>query len=205
MKKLILFTLFIFIALNAVSQINYGIRGGVSSSDFKADEIRTEDFDVSSLKERNMGFHGGLVVQVNFFNLFLQPELLISTATNDLKVEDLSDGSFETVNQHFTKLDFPVLFGRRFGPLRIGVGPVGTVMLNQTSELENITGYKEKFNTATFGYQVGAGIDILDFIGLDVRYEGNLSRLGSGMVVGGQEREFDSRASQFIFSAAVYF
>ena len=38
--------------------------------------------------------------------------------------------------------------------------------------------YEEKFNGATWGYQVGVGLDIFKKITIDVKYEGNLSKLG---------------------------
>lgn len=205
MKRLLLLTLLIFAVFTAHSQIRYGIKAGVSSTTFRADNINTEEYEITSIKDSKMGFHGGAMLQINFFSLYLQPELLLATVSNELSINDLSEGGTETVKQEFTKLDFPVMFGRRFGPARIGLGPVGTIMLGKSSELEEQTGYREKFNTATFGYQIGAGIDLLQFIALDVRYEGNLSKLGSGIVIGGEERKFDSRGNQFIFSVGIYF
>ncbi len=206
MRRVILLILLLVAFIPVHSQINYGIKAGVSSVTFRADNINIlNEYEITSIKDSKMGFHGGAMLQVNFFSLFLQPELLISTSSNELSINDLTEGGTEIVKQEFTKLDFPVIVGRRFGPLRVGLGPVGTIMLGKSSGLEEETGYREKFNSATFGYQVGAGLDILQFLALDVRYEGNLSKLGSGIVVGGEERKFDSRGRQFIFSVGIYF
>ncbi len=206
MKRILLLTVMTFAVVTAYSQINFGIKAGVSSATIKTDNIIIEDaYEIRSIKDSQMGFHGGAMLQVNFFSLFIQPELILATMSNELSINDLSEGGTDIVKQEFTKLDFPVILGRRFGPARIGLGPVGTIMLGKSSELEEKTGYRDRFNTATFGYQVGAGLDILQFIALDVRYEGNLSKLGSGIVIGGEERRFDSRGNQFIFSVGIYF
>ena len=42
-------------------------------------------------------------------------------------------------------------------------------------------------------------------IGLDLRYEGNLTKLGDYIVVDGQQLDFDSRARQLIFSLGYSF
>jgi hypothetical protein len=202
-----LLALAILLASNASSQLRFGLRGGLNTAYFKASEIRNEEESIiaTTVRDANFGFHGGVMAQLSFFGMFIMPELLFSSVSNEVRLNDLDRSGVinEIRSQKYTKLDFPVLVGKRLGPLRFGVGPVGTIMLGTDTEMEDL-GIREKFNTATFGYQLGTGLD-LGRIALDLKYEGNLSRLGSGVTVRGQERPFDSRSSQFIVSLGIFF
>ena len=196
--------LFIFFC-SSEAQINLGIRGGVSSSVFKADEVITDDYSIKIPGDATLGFHFGLVSRVQLFSIFIQPELLFTTAKNEMLIEDLINGGAPVVKEQvFNKIDIPVLAGYNFGFFRLEGGPVASIIINSKSELKDITGYEEKFNNATFGYQIGFGIDIFKII-LDFKYEGNLSKLGDGVMIGGQERSFDTRASQYIISLGLFF
>jgi hypothetical protein len=208
MKKLAVLTILsLLISLNAGSQIRLGLRGGISTAYFNArDIVVPNEYRIETIDNANIGFHGGFMAQVSFFGVFLQPELLLSTVGNEVRVSDLREnGAVEQIReQRFTKLDFPILAGMRFGPARLGIGPVGTIMLYTDSELEDHPQIQERYRNATFGYQVGAGLDFSVFA-LDLKYEGNLTRLGSSMVVAGQERDFDARSRQVILSVGIFF
>lgn len=204
-----LILLLIFLAANADAQLRMGLRGGINTAYFDASELTTEEYRFTTLDGANTGFHGGVFMQISFFKLFLQPELLLSSIDSKVEVKGLDQNSAveKILEQSYTKLDFPVIFGRRFGPVRVGVGPVGTIMLATKSELDDFDdelNIEEQFNSATFGYQAGVGLDI-KFIAIDLKYEGNLSKLGDGIRVAGQDREFDSRSRQFIVSLGIFF
>lgn len=208
MKKIIITVLFLAIlSAGADAQIRFGLRGGINTAYFDATELNDEEegYRFTTLNDATVGFHGGVMLQLNFFGAFIQPELLLSSLSSDVRVTDIGQNSVGVIReQSYTKLDFPVLVGKRFGPARVGIGPVGTIMLNTKSEL-NEFGLAEQFNSATFGYQIGVGLDILTRLALDIKYEGNLSKLGDGITVGGQQREFDSRSRQFIVSIGIFF
>ncbi len=205
-RLLILIALSSIITANANSQLRFGLRGGINTAYFKAKDVITdENVRISTLNDATVGFHGGVMAQVSFFGMFFQPELLLSSIGSEVRINDPDENIIDQIKeQSYTKLDFPLIIGRRFGPARAGIGPVGTIMLNTDSELNEL-GYREKFRSATFGYQLAAGLDIFKRFALDLKYEGNLSKLGSGINIRGQEREFDSRSRQFIVSLGVFF
>ncbi|MGF1584453.1 MAG: porin family protein [Bacteroidales bacterium] len=206
MKRITLLMIFaILMAANVSSQLRYGLRGGVNTAYFNAKDVITdENVRISTLNDATLGFHVGAMAQVNFLGMFIQPELLFSSIGSEVRVVDLEDDAVSRIrSQNYSKLDFPVLVGKRFGPARVGIGPVGTIMLSTNSELNEL-GYREKFNSATFGYQIGIGLDVLSRFALDVKYEGNLSRLGNGIMIGGQEQEFDLRSRQIILSVGIF-
>jgi hypothetical protein len=144
------------------------------------------------------------MLRATLFGIYIQPELLFTSLASDFTLTDQNTMEKESASQRIGRIDLPVLVGVRLGTLRLGIGPVGSVIVSDKSDLSGITGYEAKLKSATFGYQVGVGLDIRKF-GADVRYEGSLSKLGDEIVVGTQPLEFDSRARQVIISLSYRF
>lgn len=218
MKKLI-FVLLAAAALNTANAqlLRFGVKGGVSSTNVKFSEVSsiktTDGLKEYAIKQGNskMGIHAGLFGRVQLMGLFIQPELLFTHSRGEVVLTDVTANKVYNQAQKFNKVDIPVLVGWKFGPARLGLGPVASFMLSENdglkdklSELSNEIA-DNKFSKATFGYQVGVGLDILKKVTLDIRYEGNLSKLGNGISLGGKEYRFDQRNPQFIFSAGLFF
>lgn len=209
MKKTLLLIIGILFFIAANAQLKFGVKGGVNSSYIKMDNVITviqgvEEYSLEGLKTATVGFHAGLMTRVTFFGVFIQPELYFSSTGGEVEVTDLITQDVSIKKMEFKKLDIPVLVGFKFGPARINAGPVASIIIDSKADLIEKAGYEEKIKGATFGYQAGVGIDILS-ISLDVRYEGNLSKLGEGVNIGGNDFEFDSRNPQFIFSLGIFF
>lgn len=111
-------------------------------------------------------------------NLFLQPELLYTSRTGEFDV--IRNGVTENVTIKSTSFDIPVLLGIKGGPFRVVAGPVISLRINDNQKLgEALKEYtngslNDAWSQAYYGYQVGGGLDI-GSLGLDVRYEGNIS------------------------------
>ncbi|MBO0935988.1 outer membrane beta-barrel protein [Fibrella sp. HMF5335] len=111
-------------------------------------------------------------------NLFIQPELLYTNLSGQFDV--LRNGKPETVTIQTTSFDVPVLLGLKGGPLRIVAGPMASFRIDNNAglsdALKQYTGgtLNDAWQKAYYGYQVGGGLD-LGSLGLDVRYQGNLS------------------------------
>jgi hypothetical protein len=106
--------------------------------------------------------------------------------------------------QKFYKLDLPVIVGVKVGPLKLQAGPVGTMVIKSKSDLLDKYNLQETFRGATFGYQAGLGLELSSLL-VDVKYEGNLSKLGDGVEIAGQNFNFDQRMHQWIFSVGFLF
>lgn len=218
MKKIIIVLLAVMTFNIANAQfLRFGFKAGVSSTNVKFDDIKNIESS-DGLKEyaikqgdSKMGFHAGLYGRIQLMGLFVQPELLFTHSQGEVVLADVTASQMYTETQKFNKIDIPVIVGWKFGPARFGIGPVASFMLSENDGLKDklssisseVT--DNKFRKATFGYQVGVGLDILKKITLDVRYEGNLSKLGSGIKLGGEDYKFDQRNPQFIFSAGIFF
>jgi len=218
MKKLIIILLAVMAFNIANAQfLRFGFKAGVSSTNVKFDDIKNIESS-DGLKEyaikqgdSKMGFHAGLYGRIQLLGLFVQPELLFTHSQGEVVLADVTASQLYTETQKFNKIDIPVIVGWKFGPARIGVGPVASFMLSESDGLKDklssisTEATENNFRKATFGYQIGVGLDILKKITLDVRYEGNLSKLGNGITLGGKDYKFDQRNPQFIFSAGIFF
>jgi hypothetical protein len=205
MKKLLLLaSVAIVMAFNAQSQIKFGVRGAVTSSTVEADKVEANGYTLESINDAKVGFQVGLVSQIQIQKFFIQPELLLATSGGVVKVSQIGSTNGQLKDQKITKVDIPVLVGGKMGPLRIGVGPVASMVIKSKSELSDIDQFDDKFKKATWGYQVGAGLDIWK-LALDVKYEGNLSRWGDKVVIAGDDVNFDRRISQWVFGVALFF
>jgi len=209
MKKVFLLLIITSLFATANAQIKFGVKGGISSSTIKMDDIITvqgvEEYSLEGIKSGTVGFHAGLMTRVTFFGVYIQPELYFSSTGGDVEVSNLITNDTEIKTMEFKKLDIPVLVGFKFGPARVNAGPVASIIIDSKADLIEKAGYEENLKGASFGYQAGVGLDLLKTISLDIRYEGNLSKLGDGVNIEGEDFEFDSRNPQFIFSLGIFF
>ncbi|MCK5461779.1 MAG: PorT family protein [Bacteroidales bacterium] len=206
MKRIILISSLAILFLNLSAQMDFGIKGGLNISNVKASEILTDDYRINPAASGNLGYHVGGFFRASLLGIFIQPELYFSSLSSEFKVEDLSGtGTAEQlVKQKIGRIDVPVLVGVKLGTFRLGLGPVGSIIVSDQSDLDDITGYEATLKSATFGYQIGAGVDIWK-IGIDLRYEGNLTKLGDHLDIGGQTINLDNRVRQIIISLGISF
>jgi hypothetical protein len=156
-----------------------------------------------------LGYHFGAFARIKVAMLYIQPELIFSQANANIDVsgEDAT-GQFVSSVQTMTynNFDIPVLVGIKLGPARLCAGPVATFNLSSNADeaeaqiKEGLESFESSVNMATFGAQVGAGVDILKKVTLDLRYEFGLSQVGDDIQVGGVTFKTDQRQSQFIAS-----
>jgi hypothetical protein len=200
-KFLLIALLYIALSININAQLKWGIRAGVSSSDIKLENVDNTNYKLEYNKG-NYGWHAGLMGQLKILKLFVQPELLFSTANVDVSYTDPDSTSYGS--QKFNKIDLPVMVGIKLAIFKFEVGPVGTYIINSKSKLLDEKKVNQDISGATFGYQAGIGVELTNLL-IDFKYEGNLSKLGSGMTISGQQVNFDQRMSQLIFSIGYLF
>lgn len=210
MKKLILVliaSLFIF-TMSDAQMFKYGIKGGIGFSSLKFEDITgiNDGSDVYDLINGDgvMGYHVGLQTRIKIAMLLIQPEIYFNAGGGTLQ-QVVDGGSTEILNVNFNRIDIPVLVGVKLGPARINVGPVGSFVLSETTDLTEIEPDFELFSSAmTWGFQAGLGLDISK-LSIDARYEGSLSALGETFSVGGTDFPLDARPAQWIISVGFWF
>ncbi len=199
------FILILFISPNTFGS-GIGVRGGLNFSSLPStSQIAHGDATIESLSDSYTGFHFGLVGYISLFNFFIQSELLYTQTGQEMVVSHFStDLDKDFFTNKYSHLSIPVIGGTSFGPLRLGIGPVVSFLLDSKQGLPHLMGEDLVFqnNNATVGFQAMAGIKIGDLM-LDLKYEGSLSQLGDGVSIGETPLEFDTRPRQFIISLGI--
>lgn len=217
MKKILLMLvcgLMLQTAANA-QLVRFGIKAGAGTSSVKADDIATA-FDssdgIDNLKAKAEGatfsVQFGLMSRINIplAPIIIQPELLFTSTGGKYTVQNVTQNlPEENFKETFSRVDIPVLLGYKIGPARLMIGPVASFVLSDGFSLGSINTAKSDFNTATWSGQIGLGVDLLNKLTLDLRYEGNLSKLGDSVNYGGKNFDFNSRQSQVLFSVGYFF
>ena len=215
MKKFAAILFVVLISIPAFSQIKFGLKAGVSTTSLSMPTIKTvtsgtTSFTVDGLTAAKYGFHGGAFVRLTFFGVYIQPELLFSTRTNEYTVTNVTNQASPVAyvaKQSFNKLDIPVMLGFKLGPLRLNAGPTGSLLINSPKSIITNPDYKNNYNRMTIGYQAGLGFDLLNFLTFDLRYEGNLKKYQNQIqnLAGTTKVNLDDRPNAFIFSVGIMF
>jgi opacity protein-like surface antigen len=205
MKKFIVIVLALVLAAPIYSQVKFGLKAGASTDfTFTDQTFEGTDFEVilQNAKDAEWGLQGGVFMRASFAGFYIQPELLLATATNSVTYEDVEEGGAPVIyNQKFNKLNIPVLLGVKVGPLRLNAGPAASVMISDPKEIIEGATYKR----ATFGYQAGLGFDLLKKLTVDLRYEGNLNQFGDQIEIGGETFTLDDRTGALLVQVGFIF
>lgn len=205
MKNTVFTLLLFFIGATAFAQINFGLRGGLSSSQVKINE--TVDGLKITTGDNTFGYHLGLYSQFIIKDkIVIMPEALFSSSGGAI---DLSDGTDfnEVYNLSFNRIDFPVNLGVKFLKIfRINAGPYASVLLSADARSANISeDIKDNYKNMTWGYQAGLGIDFWR-LAMDLKYEGSFKSTHeeTGEVPGtGKTYNPDVRPNQWILSVGI--
>jgi hypothetical protein len=214
MKKLIAIVLVVLVSIPVFSQIKFGIKAGVSTSSLSMADLKTvtsgnTSYTVDALTSAKYGFQGGFFLRATFFGVYIQPELLLTTRSNEYTVTDITNSNAPlatVVKQNFNKLDIPVMVGFKLGPIRLNAGPSGSILINSPKELINSPDFKNLYSRMTIGYQAGLGFDLLKTLTVDLRYEGNLKKYQNQIEnLTGSKVNLDDRTNSFILSLGIMF
>jgi hypothetical protein len=208
MKRLILFfALVVFATGVALSQSSsFGIKAGLNFSSLPSTETgTTSDYIVSAFSDSYTGYHLGVTGLFVFRGGFFQPDLLYTQTGRDMRLEFLeTEQEDEYFQQKFSHIVLPLHAGAKFGPLKLGAGPVFSFLINDWNDLGVAVELEQNLNRLTLGYQLGAGLQLGSLM-LDFRYEGNFTKFGDEISVGGQTINFETRPHQFILSLGLLF
>ncbi|WAC09994.1 porin family protein [Dyadobacter pollutisoli] len=199
----------------------FGIKGGVNLSRLTMGDVFTTRYDDNgnpylgydgkevrdnlkqSFKTRT-GAVGGIYARFGR-TFFIQPEVLVSTKGGSFQIIQTNEQQpvTKTVDIKYSNIDVPLLVGFKGGPIRILAGPVTSFRIGDNQRLRDAFKYytsdlNNAMSQATFGYQLGAGLDLGSF-SLDVRKEGSFTNLAS-FQVNGQPAGGDASVKQKISS-----
>ncbi len=206
--KRVIFLAFVLFAVNQADAGNskFGIKGGFHFSTLPSEiPAFADNASLTALKESHMGYHIGLVGSFVFPGFFLQPELLVTSTGRDMLIEPIDPAeTAEFFTQNFRHLSMPVMVGLKVGPIKLGAGPVFSLLMNQENDATQISDLSIDLRKITAGYQLSGGLHIGSLL-LEVRYESSLTRFGEGVSIGGNTLPFDMRPRQMILSLGLLF
>jgi hypothetical protein len=212
MKKLLTIVLIALISIPVFSQLKFGLKAGVSTTSLSMLTLKTvtsgtTTYTVDALTAAKYGFHGGLFMRLTLLGIFVQPELLFSTRSNEYTVKNVTAATpAQVIKQNFNKLDIPVMVGFKLGPLRLNAGPAASLLINTPKELISNPDFKNMYSRMTIGYQAGVGLDILKTLTFDIRYEGSLKKYQNQIQnLAGTNFNLDDRANAFLLSVGLMF
>ncbi|MCI5058929.1 MAG: PorT family protein, partial [Flavobacteriales bacterium] len=168
MKKAFL-ALLLFSALPSFAQKNtkIGIKGGANLSQVDIDQSINDI--VYQTKGGSFGFHAGAFLRVANNWIFLQPEILFSSTGGKISADSLE--FTRIIELTYNKVDVPINLGFRFGKkIRAFGGIVGSLLLQADAKDGLNDAYhdvKQNYALATYGYNVGLGLDLNRRISFD--------------------------------------
>ncbi len=209
MKRLmvILIVLLILPATSQAFDFGFGIRGGLNFSSVSSiKNVATQDYRFSALSDSYTGYHFGVIGQFVFTGFFIQPELLYTRTGLEMRRTVLDPATDDEIffTERYDHLTLPVLAGAKLGPIKIGAGPVFSLLLDNTNDFPTAEQLRHEMNDVTVGLQLGVGLDLTNII-LDFKYETALTAFGDRIVVDGNSFEFDTRPRQYILSIGFLF
>lgn len=210
MKKIIFAMLCMhLLSADLFSQIEFGIKGGLHSVDLVSESIilpgSDQSFEVDFV-ESEYGFQFGLYTRVKLFGIYIEPAAMLHSTSINYTLDEIgNEGVVSAVrNEKFTNLDIPVMIGFKLLFAKAFFGPVAHLNINSASDLIDIPAYAQRFDSATYGFQAGLGVELWKFR-IEAKYEGNLSKYGDHIFVGEENFSFDSRPSRLLVNLGYRF
>jgi hypothetical protein len=149
MKKIIVLLAVLVVAINADAQIKLGIKAGLNVSDMSFSSKEGIGGQIDKLVANRNGWHLGMALKMNFplFPLTLQPELLFSTKSFDIKDSHL------TLN--YIEIPVNLQWGISLGKVRpyVELSPYFSYLVGSNKALDAL-------NSWDGGLGLGVGIDI---------------------------------------------
>ena len=208
-KSVVLITLVLLCSLPTFAQFSIGARVGLASGDIKGNDLLvTSAADLDTLRlaadKAKVGFRIGLFTRIEIpGNFYVQPEVILRTASRQYEREDVLQGEVSFREENFFHVDIPVLVGAKLGPFRAQAGPVASILLADESDFIDLDAYSRGFDTAEWGFQAGFGLDISN-LAIDVVYQANFSN-EDGITIGGENFNLDSETGHWVFGVAWIF
>ncbi|MDY0099366.1 MAG: porin family protein [Bacteroidales bacterium] len=205
MKKLLLLIISVMFAITAYPQVKFGLKAGVATNTVPNYDVNTGTNNIEAYKDASFGYHAGAFLRFTLMGMYIMPEVVFASTSYDYKVTTAEELE-EKKSQKFDKLDIPLLFGFKLGPVRLNAGPSASILIGSPRELISDPNFSDLYRSATFGYQAGLGFDIAKHFTVDLRYGGSLSKkFGESVNIGNQTFNLDQRESSVLLSVGYMF
>jgi len=188
-KAILIICLLAGVTTYAQTGSGIGVKGGLN---FGANGDLSENVrDIGS--DSKVGFHVGVFGKMDFGTLYFRPELVYTRLNSE----------YGNQNFNMNKIDLPLLVGLNIiGPVHVFAGPSLQYILDTELEDVDLADVKNDF---TVGFNIGAGINLSEQLGVDLRYERGFSENEAEIIGEGDNRRLDTRPSQLILGLSYKF
>lgn len=198
------------LSAGAYAQVEFGLKAGLATESLQGEEFRLdregrEDL-LFAIADADYGFQFGALLRIPLSDRFdLQTELTFNSAKTDFSVNDPESGEgLQVFSERYNDINIPLLASWKLAFLRLQAGPVGHIYVSSVSDLMDEGGVDRAFDSFNLGYALGGAIDIGP-VTVDVRYDGNFSRYGEDIMIGGGNIRVDQAPKRWIGSIAYRF
>lgn len=191
--KILVALLFLSSMTYAQDLFDFGIQAGINIQNLKFKDFNGQQSYESLKCKSSVGYHGGFYGRFNLAGLFVQPELIFTNINADITA-NTTNGSDETYQVNFNRIDIPIIGGLKLGPLRVGIGPVASFNMSEQHDVLD-----RGLKGGTWGYQAGLGVSI-SRLSIDAFYEGPFSNTADEVKIGDSYYPTDVRTQQFVIS-----
>jgi hypothetical protein len=202
---------FMAASFTAQAQVRPGIKFGLSTPDVHPEDIIVTDPSGNDwykifVENARYGVHAGVFIQMQMGGFFIQPEILYNSTSVKYRIDSLFSGGSGShfFTDSYRSIDFPVILGLKSGPVRLGVGPVGHIVLESGTGFSAYDGFEAFFEDLLWGWQAGLGLDLWK-LHIDLRYEGNFAKLGDHINFFGRRFDFATNNNRIIASLGFSF
>lgn len=169
-------------------QLDYGILTGLSKNFVGDNLLELVNYDANrynlDVSNVGLGFHLGVFGCLHIGPVLVQPELRLNTHRIEYT---LYANANQVANERYQYFDIPLLIGYQYRFLKAYMGPSAHFYLFKIGGLDDLGDFSSGVRRFTYGYEFGIGAD-LGFIGIDLRYAGNLDRFGDGLMFNGERK-----------------
>ena len=194
MKKWIFSSFLILYSIGLSAQLDLGLRAGVGLAKAGINDFQSAQQAIESIEdaERELSYHAGIYLKIKTPLLFIQPEVIFSQISQSVNANQGGSNEARSLELDLSRVDIPLLIGKKIGPLRLMAGPVYSANLSElTGDIES------DLENGTFGYQIGLGLELKKLM-IDLRYEGAFNPWASNLVVDNTNYQVDLRTSQLL-------
>lgn len=193
MKKIYLFLLILFLGFTAHAQNGaFGPRVSLLSNNLSV----SDNVNNVSSGDAEFGYQFGVFARLGLGKSFmLMPEVLFSDTQATISSNNTQ------ADLDFNQINVPINFGLKIAFLRVQAGPSFNFLTKAESDINGtIQDVTDNYKSATVGYQVGVGMDLFNFLALDLKYDGALSDINEDSVIG---INADQRQKMLVFAVGI--
>jgi len=194
MKRLIILPFVIFALSSNAQLLRFGVKAGANFPNL----VINKSTDLSNINTDNgAGFHVGGMMRINVPIVYVQPEVLYTNVSADNSFTE--NGTAVNGTYNMQRIDIPVMAGLKMGPAAFFAGPIASFNLSAPDDI-----FKDGYNSATLGYQLGVGLKLLRFL-VEVKYEGCFGDNTTSALVSSSTYPITSHMNMWIISAGYFF